>query len=140
MKIGSSKKYSTGMNLEFSVKRKSKLWVDLSSGDVNILEKETSGMKSEFPFVTIFSILLESSKVCKTFRSKFSSIPIPGAEVTLDGSDLKTQAATEKEQLITQIKEMLEATSRRSLLEAKKDETEFLESTLNRVPMPIYIG
>jgi C4-type Zn-finger protein len=75
-----------------------------------------------------------------TVRSKFSSIPIPGAEVTLDGSDLRTQAATEKEQLITQIKEMLEATSRRSLLEAKKDETEFLESTLNRVPMPIYIG
>ncbi len=74
MKIGSSKKYSTGMNLEFSVKRKSKLWVDLSSGDVNIFEKETSGMKSEFPFVIIFSILLESSKVCKTFRSKFSSI------------------------------------------------------------------
>jgi hypothetical protein len=35
---------------------------------------------------------------------------------------------------------MLEATSKRALLEAKKDETEFLESTLNRVPMPIYIG
>ena len=74
MKIGSSKKYSTGINLEFSVKRKSKLWVDLSSGDVNIFEKETSGMKSEFPLVTIFSILFESSKDCKTFRSKFSSI------------------------------------------------------------------
>jgi hypothetical protein len=79
-------------------------------------------------------------EVLGTVRSKFSSIPIPGAEVTLDGSDLRTQAATEKEQLITQIKEMLESTSRRSLLEAKKDETEFLESTLNRVPMPIYIG
>lgn len=62
------------MNLEFSVKRKSKLCVDLSSGDVNILEKETSGMKSGFPFVTIFSILFGSSKVCKTFRSKICSI------------------------------------------------------------------
>jgi|694.fasta_scaffold00044_72 hypothetical protein len=73
-------------------------------------------------------------------RSKFSSIPIPGAEVTLDGSDLRNQSATEREQLVTQLKEMLEATSKRALLEAKKDETEFLESTLNRVPMPIYIG
>ena len=74
MEIGSLKKYSTGMNLEFSVKRKSKLWVDLSSGDVKIFEKETSGVKSEFPLVTIFSILFESSKDCKTFRSKFSTI------------------------------------------------------------------
>ena len=62
------------MNLEFSVKRKSKLWVDLSSGDVKIFERETSGKKSEFPFVTIFSSLLESSKDCKTFRSTIISI------------------------------------------------------------------
>lgn len=79
-------------------------------------------------------------EVLGTVRSKYSSIPIPGAEVTLDGTDLKTQAATEKEALITQIKEMLEATSRRALLEAKKDETEFLESSLTRIPLPIYIG
>jgi len=79
-------------------------------------------------------------EVLGTVRSKYSSIPIPGAEVTLDGSDLKTQAATEKEALITQIKEMLEATSRRALLEAKKDETEFLESSLTRIPLPIYVG
>ena len=79
-------------------------------------------------------------EVLGTVRSKYSSIPIPGAEVTLDGTDLKTQAATEKEALITQIKEMLEATSRRALLEAKKDETEFLESSLTRIPLPIYVG
>lgn len=79
-------------------------------------------------------------EVLGTVRSKYSSIPIPGAEVTLDGSDLKTQAATEKEALITQIREMLEATSRRALLEAKKDETEFLESSLTRIPLPIYVG
>ena len=79
-------------------------------------------------------------EVLGTVRSKYSSIPIPGAEVTLDGSDLKTQAATEKETLITQIREMLEATSRRALLEAKKDETEFLESSLTRIPLPIYVG
>tara|TARA_R110000737_G_scaffold63833_1_gene91488 strand:+ start:2462 stop:3625 length:1164 start_codon:yes stop_codon:yes gene_type:complete len=73
-------------------------------------------------------------------RSKFSSIPIPGADVTLDGSDLRNEASAEKETLLTQLGEMLDATSRRALMEARKDEAEFLEETLNRVPNPIFIG
>ena len=73
-------------------------------------------------------------------RAKFSSIPIPGADVTLDGSDLRSEASAEKETLLTELKDMLESTSRRALMEAKKEESEFLEETLNRVPRPIYIG
>jgi hypothetical protein len=73
-------------------------------------------------------------------RAKFSSIPIPGADVSLDGADLRSEASAEKEILLTELKEMLEATSRKALMEAKRDESEFLESTLNRVPRPIYIG
>lgn len=73
-------------------------------------------------------------------RSKFSSIPIPGSDITLDGSDLRSEAATEKEVLISELRENLEATSRKALLEAQKDESEFMEQTLNRVPRAIYIG
>ena len=73
-------------------------------------------------------------------RAKFSSIPIPGADVNLDGADLRSEAAAEKENLLTELKEMLEATSRKALMEAKKDEAEFLESTLTRIPRSIYIG
>ena len=73
-------------------------------------------------------------------RAKFSSIPIPGADVTLDGSDLRNEASAEKETLLTDLKEMLESTSRRALMEAKKEESEYLEETLNRVPRPIFIG
>jgi hypothetical protein len=73
-------------------------------------------------------------------RSKFSSIPIPGSDVTLDGADLRSEAAAEREILLTELKEMLEATSRRAQMEAKKDEAEFIELTLARVPRPIYIG
>jgi len=73
-------------------------------------------------------------------RAKFSAIPIPGADVTLDGSDLRNEASAEKETLMTQLTEMLESTSRRALMEAKKEESEYLEETLNRVPRPIYIG
>ena len=73
-------------------------------------------------------------------RSKYSSLPIPNAETTLDGDTLRTEAATEKEALITQLREMLEQTSRRALLEADKDEAEFLNEKLAKVPYPIYIG
>ena len=75
-----------------------------------------------------------------TIRSKYTSLPIPGAETTLDGDTLRTEAATEKETLVTQLREMLEQMSRKALLEADKDEAEFLNEKLNKVPIPIYIG
>ena len=75
-----------------------------------------------------------------TIRSKYASMPIPNAETTLDGDTLRTEAATEKETLITQLREMLEQTSRRALLEADKDEAQYLNEKLAKVPYPIYIG
>ena len=73
-------------------------------------------------------------------RGKYASLPIPNAETTLDGDTLRTEAATEKEILVTQLREILEQTSRRSLLEADKDEAEYLQEKLAKVPYPIYIG
>ena len=73
-------------------------------------------------------------------RSKFGAIPIPNAETSLDGDTLRSEAAAEKETLITQLREMLEQTSRKALLEADKDEAEFLQEKLQKVPYPIYIG
>ena len=75
-----------------------------------------------------------------TIRSKYASLPIPGAETTLDGDTLRTEASTEKETLVEQLREMLEQTSRKALLEADKDEAEFLQEKLAKVPYPIYIG
>ena len=59
-------------------------------------------------------------------RSKYSSIPVPGAEVNLDGDTLRSEAAAERENLITQLREDLEAASRRNLLERQKEESEFI--------------
>jgi hypothetical protein len=75
-----------------------------------------------------------------TIRSKYASLPIPGAEATLDGDTLRTEASTEKETLVTQLREMLEQMSRKALLEADKDEAEYLNEKLNKVPIPIYVG
>jgi hypothetical protein len=73
-------------------------------------------------------------------RSKYASLPIPGAETTLDGDALRSEAAAEKEALVTQLREMLDQMSRKALLEADKDEAEFLNEKLNKVPIPIFIG
>ena len=73
-------------------------------------------------------------------RSKYGAIPIPNAETTLDGDALRAEAAAEKEALTTQLREMLEQTSRKALLEADKDEAQHLQEKLNKVPYPIYIG
>ncbi len=81
-----------------------------------------------------------SKELLGIIRSKYGSIPIPNADTTLDGDTLRTEAAAEKEVLITQFREMLEQTSSKALLEADKDEAEFLQEKLQKVPYPIYIG
>ena len=73
-------------------------------------------------------------------RSKYGNIPIPNAEVSMDGETLRAEATAEKEQLIEQLRENLEQTSRKALMEAQKDESEFEQETLKKVPYPIYIG
>ena len=73
-------------------------------------------------------------------RSKYSSIPIPGSEANLDGDTLRSEASVEKENLITQLREDLEAASRRNLLERQQDEADFMNNTMNKIPYGIYIG
>ena len=73
-------------------------------------------------------------------RSKYGTIPIPGSDTTLDGDTLRAEASAEKEGLITQLREILEQMSRKALLEADKDEAEYLQEKLSKVPYPIYIG
>ena len=73
-------------------------------------------------------------------RNKYSSVPIPGAEVQLNGADLVTQAQTEKDALITQIRENLDAVSRQAQLAKLAEEADNTQSQLNKIPMTIYIG
>tara|TARA_Y100000004_G_scaffold154277_2_gene178375 strand:- start:4677 stop:5825 length:1149 start_codon:yes stop_codon:yes gene_type:complete len=73
-------------------------------------------------------------------RSKFGSIPIPNSEVNLDGDTLRSEAATEKESLIAELRETLEQTSRKVMMEADSEESTRLQEKLNKVPLSIYIG
>ena len=81
-----------------------------------------------------------SKELLGIVRSKYGTIPIPNSDTSLDGDTLRAEASAEKETLITQLREMLEQTRRKAMLEADKDEAEFLQEKLNKVPYPIYIG
>ncbi len=73
-------------------------------------------------------------------RGKYTTIPIPGAETTLNHGDLITAATAEKIALIERLRGYLGETSRSKLLEKKANEAEFLQKDLNKVPYTIYIG
>ena len=89
----------------------------------------------------IFDYTLALSKEMLGYvRSKYSQIPIPGAEVTLNGDTLTTSAQTNKSALIERLRAYFDETSRRSMLERRRDEAEFSQNELNKVPMTIYIG
>lgn len=71
---------------------------------------------------------------------KYSSTPIPGGEVMLDGGELRTESSAEKEVLMAQLRENLEATGREKMIEAKANESEKMRDTLRAIPMAIYIA
>jgi len=81
-----------------------------------------------------------SKELLGMVRSKYGSIPVPNAETTLDGDTLRGEATTEKEALVTELRENLEASSRKMMLEADSDESTRLQEKLQKVPLPIYIG
>ena len=73
-------------------------------------------------------------------RGKYQTVPVPGSEATLNQADLLSDSRAEKENLINELKEMLEQTSRQAQLERKANESENLRKTLYDVPYTIYVG
>ena len=73
-------------------------------------------------------------------RGKYSQVPIPGAEVTLNQADLIAAANAEKAALIEKLRTDLDENSRKMQLQRKAEEAEAMKSTLEQVPLSIYIA
>jgi len=73
-------------------------------------------------------------------RGKYTTVPIPGAEVTLNQADLITAATAEKNALVERLRGYLEETSREKLLERRAAEAEYKQKELSQAPFYIYIG
>ncbi len=81
-----------------------------------------------------------SKELLGAIRSKYSSVPIPGAEINLDGDTLRSEASTEKDRLITELRENLEATSRKMMIASDAEEAEAMQNKMGKLPLPIYVG
>tara|TARA_B100001059_G_scaffold235782_1_gene282794 strand:- start:3159 stop:4580 length:1422 start_codon:yes stop_codon:yes gene_type:complete len=69
-------------------------------------------------------------------RSKFSSVPIPGSDLQMNGSDLLSQGREDKEKLITGLGETLDKVTYQKLLEADATQSESMNQILKRIPIP----
>jgi hypothetical protein len=80
--------------------------------------------------------LAGSKELLGLIRSKFSSVPIPGSDLTLNGSDLVGNGREEKEKLRTELKEMLETLTYSKMIEDEATTVENMQKILRHIPVP----
>jgi len=73
-------------------------------------------------------------------RGKFGTIPIPGESVTLNASELSTQAKDEQEKLRTELKELLDSLTYSTMVDSDAKLAEDAQRIQVHIPMGIYIG
>ena len=76
-----------------------------------------------------------SKELLGLIRSKFSTIPIPGSDLTLNGTALESSGKESKTNLKTQLKEMLETMTYDKLQETAAARAEMVNKQLRYVPM-----
>jgi len=77
-----------------------------------------------------------SKELLGMIRSKFSTVPIPGAELQLNGGDLVSQGREDQTNLKTKLTEMLEELTYSKMLEDEAAASENLRSILKGIPIP----
>ena len=73
-------------------------------------------------------------------RGKYSTVPIPDQNMTLNQADLLSAASAEKIALKERLRAYFDETSKRALLERRSQESDFRRQEINNVPMTIFIG
>ncbi len=125
---------------------KSALNFDNSTGNITTVS-EVPYSNPEYAHINsvgrqwIFQFTLALAKEMLGYiRGKYTTVPVPGSEATLNQADLLTDARSEKTELLTNLRSMLEEASRGAQMEAQAQESDFLRATLAQVPMTIHVG
>ena len=84
--------------------------------------------------------LASAKEMLGQVRGKYSSVPIPNGEVTLNGSDLISQGQAEKTELITQLREFLDKLTKEAMITRQNAESTQMMEILGKVPLKIYVG
>ena len=77
-----------------------------------------------------------SKELLGLIRSKFGSVPIPGGDLSLNGTDLVSQGREDKENLKTKLTELLEEMTYSKMLEDEAAASENLRTILKGIPVP----
>ncbi len=86
----------------------------------------------------IFDYTLATSKeLLGIVRSKFSSVPIPGGDLQLNGSDMISQGREDQDKLKSNMKEWLESLTYEKMVEGEATKAENLQKVLKTIPIPM---
>ena len=99
-------------------------------GDINDVGKQ---------WIRKYTLAL-SKELLGAIREKYSTVPIPDGEVSLDGAALRAEAQVEKDALIEQLRQNLEEMSRIKVMENKAQESTHHQEMLRKVPLKLYVG
>jgi hypothetical protein len=137
--------------VQFSINNQYEPWDDSGRGDdgarginnMNTLPFEN------IPYENINAIgkqwirrfaLALTKEILGQVRGKFSTVPIPGESVTLNASELLSQARTEMDQLRDELKTILNDTTYDKLAEIDSSMQDSGRKVLENVPAGIYVG
>jgi hypothetical protein len=134
----------------FTVDSGNDIWEDdYDSGQNGINNMNTLPFEN-IPYANINSIgkqwirrfaLALSKETLGQIRGKFGgTVPIPGDSVTLNASDLLSQAATEQKDLREELKTILAEMTYDKLIATDKEMTENAKELMQDVPMKIFVG
>ena len=73
-------------------------------------------------------------------RSKFATIPIPGETVTLNGTDLISQAKEEQDKLREELKTTLDEITYQRLAEKDASLADSTNKVMQSIPVPVFVG
>ena len=73
-------------------------------------------------------------------RGKYERIPIPDADIKLDGDTLRREGKEERESLIKELRETLEQTGLQAQMKKQAENAQMMQEMFSKVPTLIYIG
>lgn len=126
------------------------IWSDDNDGGQNGVNNMNTLPFENIPYESINSIghqwirrfaLALSKETLGQIRGKFGgNVPIPGENVSLNASDLLSQAQAEQEKLREELKTILDEMTYPKLIESDKTMTENAKDIISDVPNGIFVG
>ena len=81
-----------------------------------------------------------AKEILGNIRSKIATIPIPGANTTLNGAALLSQAITEQKELREELKKTLDELTYAKIAEGDGALTKAINEIQQKIPMTVYVG